>query len=64
MLVQSLGLEDLLEEERAIIPVFLLGKSHGQRSLVGYSPQGRKELDTTKHTYVWNLDAICSPGLR
>ena len=27
-------------------PVFLSGKSHGQRSLVGYSPGGRKELDT------------------
>ena len=23
------------------------GESHGQRSLVGYSPWGRKELDTT-----------------
>ena len=27
--------------------VFLPGKSHGQRSLVGYSPWGCKELDTT-----------------
>ena len=26
--------------------VFLLGESHGQRSLVGYSPQGCEELDT------------------
>ena len=25
--------------------VFLPGKSHGQRSLVGYSPQGLKESD-------------------
>ena len=25
-------------------PVFLLGKSHGQRSLVGYSPWGRKTI--------------------
>ena len=25
-------------------PVFLLGKSHGQRSLVGYSPWGRKRI--------------------
>ena len=30
--------------------VFLLGKSHGQRSLVGYSPWSHKELDTTKET--------------
>ena len=29
-------------------PVFLPGESHGQRSLVGYSPWGRKEPDTTE----------------
>ena len=29
-------------------PVFLPGESHGQRSLVGYSPWGCKELDTTE----------------
>ena len=28
-------------------PVFLPGGSHGRRSLVGYSPRGRKESDTT-----------------
>ena len=28
--------------------VFLPGKSHGQRSLVGYSPWGHKESDTTE----------------
>ena len=27
------------------------GKSHGQRSLVGCSPQGRKELDTTEQLH-------------
>ena len=27
-------------------PVFLPGESHGQRSLEGYSPWGRKESDT------------------
>ena len=32
------------------IPVFLPGKSHGQRSLAGYSPQRRKELDMTEVT--------------
>ena len=26
-------------------PVFLPGESHGQRSLEGYSPEGRTELD-------------------
>ena len=29
-------------------PLFLPGKSHGQRSLMGYSPWGRKESATTE----------------
>ena len=29
-------------------PVFLPGELHGQWSLMGYSPWGRKELDTTE----------------
>ena len=29
-------------------PVFLPGKFHRQRSLVGYSPCGHRELDTTE----------------
>ena len=29
-------------------PVFLPGEFHGQRSLVGYSPWGHRELDTTE----------------
>ena len=32
-------------------PVFLPGKSHGQTSLVGYSPWGRKESDTTEQLH-------------
>ena len=31
-------------------PVFSSGESHGQRSLVGYSPWGRQESDTTEVT--------------
>jgi len=27
-------------------PVFLIGKAHGHRSLIGYSPWGHKESDT------------------
>ena len=46
--VQSLGQEDPLEKEWQPILVLLPGKSHGQRSLVGYSPQGRRELDTAE----------------
>ena len=32
-------------------PVFLPGESHGQKSLVGYSPRGRKESDTTQQLH-------------
>ena len=39
---------DPLEEEMAPTPVFLPGKSPGQRSLEGYSLWGSKELDTTE----------------
>ena len=31
-------------------PVFLPGPFHGQRSLVGYSPWGCRELDVTEYT--------------
>ena len=46
--VQSLGWEDPLEEGVATHSSILAGKSHGQRSLVGYSPWDRKELDMTE----------------
>ena len=32
-------------------PVFLPGKFHGQRSLVGYSPWDHKESDMTEYMY-------------
>ena len=41
--VQFLGQEDPLEEKIAPTPVFLLENSHGQRSLMGYSPWCQKE---------------------
>ena len=40
------------------ISVLFPGESHGQRSLAGYSPQNRKELDTseaTEHAHNWNI---------
>jgi len=43
--VPSLGWEDTLEKEMA---THSPGKFHGLRSLVGYSPWGSKELDTTE----------------
>ena len=40
---QSLGWEDPLEQEMATHSRILAWKSHGQRSLVDYSPWGHKE---------------------
>ena len=45
------GLGRSLEKEIET-PVFLPEKFHGQRSLVGYSPWGHKESDTTKHAHI------------
>ena len=42
MWVQYPDQEDPLEKEMATTPVFLPGEFHGQRSLVGYTPQGHK----------------------
>ena len=49
MWVQSLGPEDPWRRKWQPIAVFLPGKSHGQRSLAGYSPWGGKESDRTEH---------------
>ena len=46
--VRSLGWEDPLEKEMA---THYAGESHGWRSLVGYSPRGRKELDTAERLH-------------
>jgi len=43
-------------------PVFLPGESRGQKSLVGCSPQGHQEPDTTEalstHTCTWGISVI------
>ena len=49
--VQSLGREDPLEKEMAAHSVLLPRKFHGWRSLVGYSPRGRKESDRTERLH-------------
>ena len=55
MWVQFLGRKICWRREWQRTPEFLPGRSHGQRSLVGYSPWGHKELDTTEpaHTRPW-----------
>jgi len=50
MWVRSLGQEDPLEKGVAIHSSILAGESHAQRSLMGYSLWGHKELDMTKVT--------------
>ena len=48
--IRSLGGEDPPEKKMATHSSILAGKFHGQRSLVGYSPWGCKESDTTEAT--------------
>ena len=48
--VRSPGQEDPLEEGKATVSSILPGESHGERSLVGCSPRGHKESDTTVAT--------------
>ena len=49
--VWSLGQEDPLEKGTATHSSILAWEFHGQRRLVGYSPRGLKESDTTD-TYI------------
>ena len=49
--VQCLGQEDPLEKEMATQSSILAWKTHGQRSLVGYSPWHRKESDMTEQLH-------------
>ena len=45
------GVAQPLEAGMAPTPGLLPGEPHGQRSLEGYSPWGRKESDRTEATY-------------
>ena len=56
--VGFLGWEDALEEDVAIHSVFLPGESHGQRSLVGYSPWGLKESNTTERLSTHSISQL------
>ena len=51
----SVGQEDPLEEEMAPHSSILAWKSHGQRSLAGYSPWGCKQSDTTEHQHHYQV---------
>ena len=57
--VRSLGRKIPWRRKQQPTPVFMPGKSHGPRSLVGYSPWGRKELDTERlHFIVFQVHSI------
>ena len=68
MCILSLSREEPLERKWQPTPVFLPGKTHVQRSLVGYSPWGRKrvrhDVAMTTHVHTQVLDQsgfrICS----
>ena len=47
MRIRFLGWEDPLVKEMATHSSILVWEIYGQKSLEGYSPQGRKELGTT-----------------
>ena len=48
----------VLEQGMGLIPVFLPGEFHGQRSLVGYNTCGCKDLDTTEQLMVCGV-SVC-----
>ena len=52
MQVWFLGWKDPLEKKMAMHSIFLPGEFHGQRSLVGYSPWGRKETWLSMCTFI------------
>ena len=56
--VQSLGQEDPLERKWQPTPGFLPGKSHGQRSLVGYSLQGYRRVGPDLETKTTSTDVL------
>ena len=59
--VRSLGWEDALEEGMATHSSVLARESHGQRSLVGYSPWGHKDSDMTERLNNNNTDSLQVP---
>ena len=57
--VRSLGQEDLLEKAMATHSSTLALKSQGWRSLVGYSPRGHRESDTTEQLHFHSVSSSC-----
>ena len=52
-IISVVWMRDYFEAIKSLpTPVFLSGKFHGERSMLGYSPQVCKELDTTEHAHM------------
>ena len=62
--VQSLGQEYPWRRKWQTIPVFLPGKFHGQRSLVGYSPWSHKKVRHDLMTKQQPFLVACAKFLR
>ena len=58
--VRSLAWEDPLKKEMATHPRILAGESHGQRSLAGYRPWGRRRVghDWVTHTFTLSQHSL------
>ena len=61
--IQFLGWEDPMEEKWQPTPVFLPGKSHGQRNLAGYSPRGHKRIRHNLSTKQEQRGQVQSPEM-
>ena len=55
--IQSLDWEDSLEKEMATHSSTLAWKIHGRKSLIGYTPRGRKESDMIERLHF--LSFLC-----
>ena len=55
--VRSLDWEDSLEKEMATHSSTLAWKIHGRKSLIGYTPRGRKESDMIERLHF--LSFLC-----
>ena len=62
MWVGSLGREDPQEEGRATLSSVPAWRPHGQRSLGGYSPRGRKESDRLQRLSTRTPDTQTAPS--
>ena len=60
--IRPMGLEDPLEKEMAIHSSTIAWKTPGWKSVVGYSPWGRKELDTTERLHFHFLLSCIGEG--